>query len=229
MIYAHGSYQHQVHVLDWSKDPEFNSSGLLVRSTTRAIIEGKVSGADQGALKTAILALETAYLSTVVTKSGLLHNDGSTDSAHIINLSGATSENGITCRLRWTSEPQRAEYTTYRSFQIAVQAIFLGPGADEFEYSNRIVRIGDGGPIRVPRLTLGGVIIQQAYPASPFVGLETGRKVSRAGIVAAKVPAYLLILQHDSKQVDSGTEKGPDGITRYFATWTYNYLSATAF
>ena len=138
MEYKHGSYEIDCNVVDVSATPEYNSAGELVRRTRRHLIEGKVYGADQAALKTAILAFETAF-QTTVTESGLLHSDGSTESAHWIDISGADTERGIVASYRWTSPPERAEYVTYRSFQAVIEAVFLGSGADEFEYSNRII------------------------------------------------------------------------------------------
>lgn len=228
MIYKHGSHEYDVHVLDVTKTPRYNSARELISSTTRILIEGKVSGANQAALKTAILGLESDFAEEVTT-SGLYHSDGSTASGHMIDIGSVDTENGIVATVRWVSPPQRAEYVTYRSFQVLVEATALGPGAEEFEYSNRIIRIGDGGPLVVPRLTLSGVVMQQAYPSTPFTGIETGRKVSRAGIVAVQSPTYPSLTTHPDRVRDTGVDKGPDGITRYFANWTYNLLSASAF
>lgn len=227
MKYKHGSFEHSVNVVEVVQRPEVNGSGQTIRTRKAIVIEGVVRGSDQSSLKTAIAALETAYLGTVVTKSGLLHSDGTTDSAHVIDLSGVTSENGIVATVRWLDG--QAEYVTKRSFQATIEASILGAGADQYEYTNRIVRIGDGGPIRVPRVTQDGVLIQQAYPASPFAGFETGNKSSRLGVVVVKPPTFPALLLHDQKHVDEGTAIGPDGVATYFASWTYPYLSAGAF
>lgn len=227
MIYKHGSFEHDVHLNDVQIVPEYNGLGQLVRTNYQYLIEGKVDGEDQAALKTAIQALESAYLGTQVTETGLLHSDEETESAHYLDISNLDTERGITARVRWVDGG--AEYVYKRSFQIAIDCQVLGPGATEYEYSNRIVRIGNGGPVRVAHNTLSGPLIQQVYPASPYFGLETGRKVSRIAAVTVKTPTFPAYTNGHDMHRDIGSDRGPDGITRYFATWTYNLMSTTAF
>lgn len=230
MLYKHGSSYaaFECHVVDVSNIPEFNSGGLLVRSTRRHVIEGKVYGNSQANLKTAILAFETAMDSTV-TESGLVHSDGSTESAHWIDTAGQDTEKGIVVSYRWTSPQDTAQYVNYRTFQASIECTFLGPGAEEYEYSNRIIRIGAGGPVKQARMTLGGVVMQQVFPASPFRGIETGRKVSRIALPTIPGPTYPAIEQTSERQRETGNEYGQDGIMRYFSSWTYSYLSNAAF
>lgn len=227
MIYEHGGYTIDCHLADVSADPEFNSLGQLVRRVRRHVIDGVVRGADQAALKTAILAFETAFNSPV-TKSGMNHNDGTTDSAHMIDTTGQTTENGIVARYRWTSEPQKAEYVIYRSFQVQIECVFLGAGADQYQYSNRIFRYG-GGPLRTVRMTQGGNVGQTVYPQTPYHGYEVGFQKSRAGIVLPKAPTYPSLVQSLESPTAPGRESGPDGITIYTAEWSYSYLSEAAF
>lgn len=227
MIYKHGSFEHDVHLADVQIVPEDNSLGQRIRTNYQYIIEGKVEGDDQSELKTAIAALEAAYIGTKVTETGLLHSDEETESAHYLDISTLDTERGITARLRWIDK--QAEYVNKRSFQIAIDCQVLGPGATEYEYSNRIIRIGNGGPVRVPHNTLSGPIIQQVYPASPYLGIETGRKTSRIGTVTVKAPTYPSLTNPHDMQRDVGSDRGPDGITRYFASWTYNLMSTTSF
>ena len=227
MIYEHGGYTIDCHLANVEADPEFNSAGQLVRRVRRHVIEGVVRGADQAALKTAILAFETAF-NTPVTKSGMNHNDGTTDSAHMIDTTGQTTENGIVARYRWTSDPAKAEYVNYRSFQVSIECAFLGAGADQYQYSNRIFRYG-GGPLRTVRPTLGGLVGQTVYPMTPYFGYEVGFKKSRAGIILPKSASFPALVQSLESPTAPGTEQGPDGITIYTAEWSYSYLSEAAF
>ncbi len=227
MIYAHGSYEIPVRVLEVSSLPERNADGVLVLSRKMIAIEGAVRADNQSDLDDAIRELESAFLDETVTKSGLKLNDGTTDSAHTLDATATPTENGIVARLSWIDEP--AAFVRRRSFRAVVEMTALGDGADEAEYANRIIRSGNGGPIDIPRLTLGGVVIQQVYPASPYTGFESGRKVSRLGSLVVPGPTFPEIEQGSQRQIESGVDVAANGLRRYFATWNYSYLSATAF
>jgi hypothetical protein len=227
MIYKHGAFEHDVHVVEVSHTPEW-AAGALLRTTSRILIEGKVSGADQAALKTAITALNTAYLGTQVTSSGLYHSDGTTVSGHVIDTTGLTTENGIVAAVKWVDGG--AEYVYKRSFIIDISCVVVGAGGASIQYQNRIARIGDGGPIHRVFPTFGGLRVrQQIYPVSPFYGVESGSKSSRLGVVTVPAPTYPVHLKHDQKQTETGVEQSSDGVVTYFANWSYNYEADVAF
>lgn len=227
MIYKHGTFEHDVHFATEEIVPEYNSLGQIIRTNYRFAIEGKVEGSTQAAIKTAGEALEAAYLGAQVTTSGLLHSDETTPSLHYLDIGSLSTEKGIVPRLRWIDSG--SEYVYKREFQIVIECSILGAGGIEYEYSNRLIRIGDGGPPEVGRNTFSGPIIQQTYPASPYRGVETGRKSSRIAAVLPISPSYPSITQHDNRVRDSGYSRGADGITHYFANWTYQLLSTTSF
>lgn len=226
MNYKHGSYTHDVHLESVEIVPEFNSLGQILRSSHRFTISGKVEGANQGALKTAIEQLEAAYEATV-TESGLMHSDGLTESAHYLDIAALNTEKGINAQVYWLDGG--AEYVYKRSFRIVVECSILGAGATEYEYSNRIIRIGQGGGPRRMRNTFSGPLIQQTYPSSGYFGIETGQKVSRIGAVVMPSPTYPSIVDYDQTQRETGTTRGADGITRYFAAWTFPMQSTGPF
>jgi hypothetical protein len=229
MIYRHGgSYEIAANIDSTSYRPEYNAINQLIRSTWRIQFSGAVRGADQGEVKTAGLALQSALLDTQVLECGFIHNDGTTEAIDYIDVTGFTTENGIVCTLDWID--RHAEYITKRSFVASATAVILGAGALEFEYTNRIVRQGFGGPSRVARRCQGGVVIQEPYASTEFSGVESGQKVSRFAPPTVKPPTFPSITLADERSsTDTGEMRGPDGIWRYWASWNYALLSDSAF
>jgi hypothetical protein len=225
MIYKHGSYSVNCHLIRVTNEPVYNALGQLIQSTKSITIEGVVYGTTKAEIKTAIEAFESAF-GAQVTKSGFYHDDAATEeSAHVIDTAGDTTESGIQTAWAWID--RTAEYINRRSFQATISCVFLGAGALEYVYSNEITLIGTGGPVRVPRYTQGGVVVQIAYPSSVYRAIEFGRKESRSAVVNPKLPTFpYAIRDHQSMQTSGGTMR-TGGVTRYVASWNYPYFSNT--
>ena len=152
MIYRYGSYSHA------NNEVEVQIAQRGIRSARGFVqfirhtheITGKLQAANQAALTAAINSLKTAY-STDGLNAGLYLDDGATATSHV--LISALAIGGV----RVVAGPNfpagtGAEYSTFRTYRITLQADYPNTNAELLEWEEIAVVCGnDGGTVRVSR------------------------------------------------------------------------------
>lgn len=233
MILTYGSYTHEDSEvrLSIAKQAELTPSGVPYKIRETWDIGGVLHGASVSAVTTAIAALEAAY-----EKHGqnliLYESNGSTRTAHY--LIAADMLTGPTV-IRPPSYPNGsgADYTTFRQYQITVEAEYEAGAAQDrlLSWEETIQVNGNGGPRYVViELRNGPPQRQQVSEATPIAAVQAGRAVGLAGYPLPPAPLWPAFVEQQSLAVSYGHPRAtttPQGTkyTEWPVTWQYNFLS----
>ena len=233
MILKYGTYAHEIAEcsLSISQPRQFNEAGQVAGITQRWIIDGRKEGTSVADLTTKLAALEAAY--SVNGQDLILFDvDGTTQTHHKI-ISADTIGGTRVVNLEYP-EGRNAEYSTFRTYRITVEAdIWTLDGVATIDsvgtYSANVDFTGTGGAKFVIRPTMSGAPVkQQIYAQTPVTCIQSGTKTGILGYPAADPPLYPTHEQFDRRQIkrSSTLQKGQP---RYTTNWSYTFLKSTAF
>ena len=167
MYLKYGSYSHsagEITLTAITRDAKTGNSGIVESITEQWVLDGRLQIADQGtaaanqaAMTTAISALKTAY-----SKNG--YDLGFYDDAG--NLTSHSIKNKDTVfgvRVAHFGFPvgAGAEYSTFRSYQIVIEADYLYGGNKLTSWQESISFVGTGGPTFGLLIPINGILQPQ--------------------------------------------------------------------
>lgn len=229
MYLKYGSYSHQLDeaAVSISKSRNFSKQGLMVGYNETWRITGKIVGTDVSDLTSKLYALEAAYNKT--DQDIYLLTDAGGSTAH--RLISAETASGVKPISFSYPEGNGAEYTTYRTYEIIVEAKM---DADEgnsdngnlISYNQQISVSGTGGPqfvIRTPRY--GQPVYQQVSRASPISVSQSGSSIGNKYYPAPESPIYPQYLHPESHAITRHSPKDEtrEGKRNFEINWSYNF------
>lgn len=232
MILKYGTYAHQEGEVSFTTERTAlnGEKGEVIGYTERWTISGQVQAASQAALTTAIAALEAAY-----SRHGkdlvLYLSDGTTETAHKLKQSQSRPPGIQVVSGPRYPDGQGAQYSTFRDYEIVVQADILitppfAPDAPESpsnlgSYTETVSIIGNGGPRHGVRQGLIRPQIQTLAQSTPIYGQQSGQAVGRFSFPPANPPSLPGVHQ-DQRSVTRDFSRGEDGKPQYTTSWDYS-------
>ena len=207
-----------------SREAVLNMAGVPYEYRERWDVQAQVFGDDQAALKVAINDVVTAF-SIQGGDLLLYHNDGTTLSSH--TLVNAATLSGV----RVVSGPsfpqgQGAEYATYRTFNVALEAEFpatLFDGLIEFEET---LAFEGGGPLFTHLQPVNGPPQKQLLAEfTPFRAMQDGHAVGYLSWPLPSLPIWPGALVRAGSPRRTSPRKRPGGFTHFPVQWRYEFES----
>lgn len=213
----------------------FNDAGVMYAVENIWTIEGRLEGANQAAISTAIDALESGYNQNV--SRFALKLDSGDDSSHVIEASNTLD--GI----RVTKPPfypvgRGAEYATFRNYAIQVTATVLtGNTGSSFVSFNETITYTGGGTRDVIMTPLVGPPVRvRTATQTPVLIVQAGSLVAlnrRVNPLRVSFPLFPQIILEDRTTIQFGSERSTlvgnaRQATLFPATWRYE-MAAISF
>lgn len=200
-------------------------TGIRIGHTENWSINGILHADDQAALTIALAALQAAY-STNGGDIGLYLDDGTTVTAHYIN--NQDTRGGV--RVKDFNYPvgDGAEYSTFRSYQIQIEAeIALTLNAIK-EWTESLTFTG-GGPRFVMLQPLNGPPIRQLVAdQTPYQVSQSGAAVGYGSPPPFPAPLFSFAEHRDRRRQTIGTPQFRNGqFTDFPISWSYEFESGT--
>lgn len=230
MYLKYGNYQHAANEasLVISKETVFSEAGTARGLRERWHIQGRLQAAEQAALTAAIGALQAAY-AIQAQDVGFYFDDGQPTSHRIVS---AATNGGV----RVISPPsfpqgQGAEYSTFRTYAIALEAEWLDTQASLLSW-HETIRFSGGGPQFGHLEPINGQPVKQLLKqATTFEATQSGEAV---GYLAYPVPALPIWPQaeHVNRReirYDLPRRTGPPSsatYTQFKVSWSYFFEDA---
>jgi hypothetical protein len=178
-LYLSNGYAHdadEVSLLGMARNSEYNAGGQRSVIKTQWQIGGFIQAANQSAITTALRTLESAY-----SQDGFMayfkDNSGNL-TVHVIG--DAASRNGCKVLNFAYTNQSGAEYSTFRSYQITLEAEYDNPFVLLEEFSETVTWKGNCGPRIIWKKNLNGRAQKQiTYP-------YTTQRVTQRGIIVGK-------------------------------------------
>lgn len=222
MYLKYGSYTHAHNepAVQIEKRAVFSPLGLrqAVRETWRIV--GVLHAADQPALTLAIAALRSAYnvngLDLVLTL-----DDQTTLTDHVLISAAALGGTRVTALDFPTGSG--AEYSTFRSYSIAVEADFPDTSNNLLDFTETLSFEGTGGPRTIYLDTLEGLPQPQlAQQRTTFRVRQQGRAVGLATYPGVAPPIWPAAeLQDERRIVLRSPRRVAGNLTEFTAEWAY--------
>lgn len=234
MILKYGSYAHALGeaTIVITVTPLFNEQRAHYANRERWEIAGFLQAATPQALTAAINTMQAAY-GLPDQSLALYLSDGVTLTSHAI--SAADTLDGV----RVVSGPnfpqgRGAEYSTFRSYQIIVEADRPLASADPDPYSallawEETIVLSGGGQRFVYLQTLYGLPQKQLVAAAtPFRATQQGRAIGLFVYPLAPPPIWPAAEHIDQRKVSRKSPRSFDqerGSSEFETTWTYSFES----
>jgi hypothetical protein len=228
MFLRYGPYTHAQNepAVQIGKVALFSPRGFrqAVRETWRIV--GVLQAADQPGLTAAIAALRAAYNVNGL-DLGLYLDDGTTLTDHFLTSSAALGGTRVT-RLDFPTG-LGAEYSTFRSYAITVEAEFPDTSNNLLEFSETLSFAGTGGPRLVFLETLAGPPqVQIARQQTTCRARQEGRAVGLLSYPPIAAPIWPAAELADQRRIALRAPLRVAGnLTRFVAEWTYVFESVT--
>ncbi|HEY2250716.1 MAG TPA: hypothetical protein VGH74_06630 [Planctomycetaceae bacterium] len=228
MFLRYGAYTHANNepAVQIGKQAVFSRRGYrrAVRETWRIV--GVLHAADQPGLTSAIAALRSAYNVNGL-DLGLYLDDGVTPTDHVLISTAALGGTRVTA-LEFPSGTG-AEYSTYRSYSISVEADFPDTSNNLLDFSETLSFEGSGGPRMVFLDTLAGLPQQQiARQRTTYRARQEGRAVGLATYPAVAPPIWPAAeLQDQRRLILRAPRRVAGNLTDFVAEWTYMFESVS--
>ncbi len=229
MILAYGPYRHAQNEVSYaiSRQALRSQGGAFYAYRERWDCSGTLLNyPSQAALTAAINALCAAYSSDGF---DLVHylDDGATPTAHRLISANCNGGTRIVRPPSFADTYGTAEYSTFRSYQFAVEAeVPLTNSNVVLHFSETLVYEGNGGPVRVwIPVAQGPWIRQETSEASTFRVVQSGTAVGLYG-----PPAFPQPLWPDAEifQLRRTEQSGPRRLGRFDwpISWSYTFESS---
>ncbi len=231
MYLKYGNYQHasgEVSVVI-SKQGLFSESGMPRGIRERWDIQGKLFAIAFPQLSTAINALTAAY-SVHGQDVGFHFDNGLVSSHRIIN---AQTNGGVRVVVPPSfPEGTGAEYTTYRTYSLALEAELLVSNASLLHWNERLSFSG-GGAQHTFLLPINGPPVKQLLrQTTTYRATQSGEAIGYQSYPTPAAPLWPDEEHVHRREVHYELPKrmGPAGAvayTQYRVTWSYHFESAT--
>ena len=228
MFLRYGSYTHAQNepAVQIGKQAVFSRRGFrrAVRETWRIV--GVLHAADQPGLTAAIAALRSAYNVNGL-DLGLYLDDGVTLTDHALSSAAALGGTRVTA-LEFPSG-KGAEYSTFRSYSISVEADFPDTSNNLLDFSETLSFEGTGGPRMIFLDTLEGLPQQQiARQRTTYRARQEGRAVGLATYPPVAPPIWPSAELQDQRRLSLRAPRRVAGnLTEFAAEWTYVFESVS--
>ncbi|MFN0051081.1 MAG: hypothetical protein ACKV0T_02760 [Planctomycetales bacterium] len=228
MILRYGSYAHDQNecALVISQRAVYSARGerQLVRETWR--VTGIKQAATQTALTAALAELRSAY-NVNGRDLGLFLDDGVTPTDHVLNSSLALG--GVRVLELEFPEGTGAEYSTFRTYRLTVEADFPDRGSGLLEFDEALSFEGTGGPRRVFLETLEGPPQEQiGAQLTTCRATQQGRAVGDQAYPVPPPPIWPAAELPERRRITLKTPQRTAGdYTRFAIEWQYTFESAT--
>jgi len=234
MILKYGSYSHAINegAITIARDSLVNDANVPYAVLERWRISGMLMPATQtiAGVTTAIQELEAAYV-----KHGqdltLYQDDGTTATAHQILTANTI---GGTRVVRPPGFPQEGEYTTFRSYEIEIEAEIPLSGGPSILLFEEFLAFSGGGPRDIfIELLNGPPQKQRVNNQTVFRATQSGRAVGYARYPAFPTPIWPQHWDEPAKQRNYGKPKisgagASQSASEFPIDWTYQFHSAFA-
>ena len=226
MFLKYGPYTHAQNepALQIAKQAVFSPRGYrqAVRETWRIV--GVLHAASQTSLTAAIAGLRAAY-SVNGLDLGLYLDDGVTLTDHVL-VSSATL-GGTRVRSLEFPSGAGAEYSTFRSYSIAVEADFPDTSNNLLDFSETLSFEGTGGPRIVFLDTLEGLPQEQiSRQRTTYRARQEGRAVGLASYPPVPPPIWPAAeMQPHRRLVLRSPRRVAANLTEFVAEWSYVFES----
>jgi hypothetical protein len=230
MYLKYGNYQHAAGEASVaiSKERLYSDAGIVRGMRERWDIQGMLTAADAAGLSSAIDALSAAY--AIQGQDVGFYFDNGQPTSHFIT-SGAT--NGGVRVIAPPSFPQGkgAEYSTFRSYAIALEAEWLDPEASLLSWSESI-RLSGGGPQFAFLEPIAGPPVKQLLKqATTYSARQSGEAVGYTSYPVPPGPLWPAAEHVDRREIryELPRRMGPPGsatYTHFRVSWSYSFEDA---
>lgn len=228
MIFRYGNYTHAQDEVSVSMTQDVIRNDRGRRQYIRKTLEisGILHGDTPAELTQKLHQLDAAY-AVDGRDATLLLNDAVTPTHH--RLVNAQSVSGVRV-VRPPSFPDGGgtEYTTYRSYDVVLQADFLVLNADNaiVSFNETVAVIGTGGPRRVWHEVLAGDPIPQITNSKTVIRVvQTGEVVGLFGRVPTPAPIFPEWLDHPASSVTRHSPMREWGrLINWRTSWNYQMV-----
>lgn len=228
MIFKYGNYTHAINEVALTIEKRALTSNAGQRIGLRSVwkLNGILHAADQQGVTTAVNQLTAAY-DIDGQSAGLYLDDGVTATSHVLNNEEVLGGIRVSSIRFPTSEG--AEYSTYRSYEITLEADFPDTQNDLIEFHETINFTG-GGPKFIYLQTLSGLPQKQIIAQStPFEVIQAGTAAARTGYPTVPVPLWPAAEHIDERVIVYKGPQSTDGLSQTFQVdWTYKFESSAA-
>lgn len=226
--YRYGSYRHlpgEVAISNLSVTREFSDRGVAQNEKVTHSLAGYIK-ADTTALVTAALRdLERAY-ARQGQDAGLWDSTTGTWTAHFLDSSKALG--GVRSYGVSYANGDGGEYTTYRNFQITLEAIY--PLADPsgnglLEFTETLTFRGTGGPKSIYLYPVNGPPVKQTVQQQTTQRVtQSGSAVGKSSYPAVPKPLFPADELEDERQITYTGPKIVGGVKQDFGVqWSYSF------
>jgi len=226
MFLQYGSYVHDTNEasVTISRVALFNEAGLRHGYLETWRIRGILQEADQDTLTISINALKAAYL--IQDRNIGLFFDSGAATAHVM-LSSQTL--GGVRVIEGPSFPvgEGAEYSTFRSYEITVEAEFRSLTIGLLAWTESIV-FGGGGTRFVMQQPLQGMPVRQLVAeATPYTAQQTGSAIGQFTYPVPSAPIWPADEHRDQRRIERGQpRRHGNGYAEYPISWSYSFEAA---
>jgi hypothetical protein len=226
MILGYGAYRHAPHecALVIARRPVYSPRGSPQFTRENWQIAGWLHAVDPPALTLALANLQAAY--ELAGQDAVLYlDDGVTPTHH--QLRSALALGGV--RVTGLDFPRGtgAEYSTFRSYRISLEADF--PAADPllWDYVETVAQLGTGGPRRVLIETLDGPVQEQQVASQTVCrAVQSGHALGSTHDPDVSPPLWLAAELPDRRQIRFHTpRRTAGGLSHFLVEWHYEYAS----
>lgn len=230
MYLKYGNYQHAAGEASVviSKQQLFSDAGIARGVRERWDIQGMLQAADQAALTAAIDELRAAY-AIQAQDVGFYRDNGQPTSHRIVS---AETNGGVRVVVPPSfPQGQGAEYTTFRSYTLALEAEWLDSQANLLAW-HETIRFQGGGPRFAYLEPINGQPVKQLLQqATTFKAAQSGEAVGYAGYPVPAPPLWPEAEHLDRREIRYELPKrtGPPGsatYTQFRVSWSYNFEDA---
>lgn len=234
MILSYNGYTHDDNeaTIVMSRRAKTNDRTQTEGYVDRWTIDGVLHAASAAALTTALQALATAY-STDGGDAILYLPDGVTETAHALRSSATTS--GVRVIEAHYPEGGGAEYTTFRSYQIVLEAETTfassgGGGNQGLQSYTEIVTFSGGGPRFAWLQPLVGPPVRQLiHQQTTYKAMQAGSAIGRNSYPTPNLPLWPQAEHIERRQLArKSPERSGLNYVNYEVTWQYEFEAAVA-
>lgn len=226
--FRYGSYRHE------EADVTISSFGSAVQWTARGqpqlvrksmAISGVIFADTVSALTDKLRALETAYAKQY--QNAGLYDETGTATAHVLttgNSLGGVRSSGVTY-----PTGDGAEYTTYRSYSVTLEADYFVNGVTILDFNETLTFNGTCGPRKIIIECLTGEAVEQTVnQKTKMTATQSGSSIGWLSMPSPPQPLWPGNEIVESRSITNGSAKWVNGQRVEFPiSWSYSFQSTT--
>ncbi len=233
MYAQYGSYQHQIGEgsLTVSRETEYQS-GIATAVRLRYRMQGRIQIADQGSLlanqslmTAALNALETAY--EINGLDFALYQDDGTPTVHGIESAATIGGTRVVTPVTYPIG-RGAEYSTFRNYEVAVEALLPNVLVGLVSWSETLNFIGGGPAYAFLQTLTGPAVKQQLCEQTTYKATQSGMAIGAYSYPLPSDPLWPYALHPDRARITQVSPRrvGATGLIQFqnFQThWSYEF------